>query len=152
MTRSQLGRPVGAVGGETRERIIAATMRCVAQAGYSRATIREIARTADVTSASLYNYFPNKAELFKATGDEIEAIVLPRLRAAAARSDDTATRLDAVLDESKQLMRDFPHLAAFLQATRVQSTGQSGRTGPTYPGSKALRDVVTEIVEDARRR
>ncbi|WP_155771441.1 TetR/AcrR family transcriptional regulator, partial [Mycobacterium asiaticum] len=51
MTRSQLGRPVGAVGGETRERIIAATMRCVAQAGYSRATIREIARTADVTGA-----------------------------------------------------------------------------------------------------
>ncbi|WP_155771477.1 TetR/AcrR family transcriptional regulator, partial [Mycobacterium asiaticum] len=135
MTRSQLGRPVGAVGGETRERIIAATMRCVAQAGYSRATIREIARTADVTSASLYNYFPNKAELFKATGDEIEAIVLPRLRAAAARSDDTAARLDAVLDESKQLMRDFPHLAAFLQATRVQSAGQSGRIGPTYPGS-----------------
>ncbi|WP_155771713.1 TetR/AcrR family transcriptional regulator, partial [Mycobacterium asiaticum] len=60
---SQLGRPVGASGEQTRQRIIAATMRCVAQAGYSRATIREIARTADVTSASLYNYFPNKAEL-----------------------------------------------------------------------------------------
>nr|WP_253900679.1 hypothetical protein [Mycobacterium asiaticum] len=60
-------------------------------------------------------------------------------------------RLEAVLDESKQLMRDFPHLAAFLQATRVQSTRQSGRSGPRYPGSKALRDVVTDIVEDAQR-
>ncbi|OBJ82032.1 TetR/AcrR family transcriptional regulator [Mycobacterium asiaticum] len=149
---SQLGRPVGASGEQTRQRIIAAAMRCVAEMGYSQASIREIARTAGMTSGSLYHYFPNKAELFKATGDEIEAIVLPRLRAAAARSDDTAARLDAVLDESKQLMRDFPHLAAFLQATRVQSAGQSGRIGPTYPGSKALRDVVTEIIEDARRR
>ncbi|WP_156736743.1 MULTISPECIES: TetR/AcrR family transcriptional regulator, partial [unclassified Mycobacterium] len=56
MTRAQRGRPVGASGEETRQRIIVATMRCVATVGYSRATIREIARTADVTSASLYNY------------------------------------------------------------------------------------------------
>ncbi|WP_156781269.1 TetR/AcrR family transcriptional regulator, partial [Mycobacterium gordonae] len=80
MAGTQLGRPVGASGEETRRRIIGATMRCVAQVGYSRATIREIARTANVTSASLYNYFPNKAELLKATSEEIENIVLPRLR------------------------------------------------------------------------
>ncbi|WP_141120005.1 TetR family transcriptional regulator, partial [Mycobacterium malmoense] len=46
VTRSPLGRPVGADGERTRARIIAATMRCVARAGYSRATIREIARGA----------------------------------------------------------------------------------------------------------
>ncbi|WP_156669712.1 TetR family transcriptional regulator, partial [Mycobacterium sp. E3339] len=50
MTRAQRGRPVGASGEDTRQRIIVATMRCVATAGYSRATIREIARTANVTS------------------------------------------------------------------------------------------------------
>ncbi|WP_156745422.1 TetR/AcrR family transcriptional regulator, partial [Mycobacterium sp. 1165178.9] len=60
MIRTQRGRPVGASGEKTRQRIIVATMRCVAAAGYARATIREIARTANVTSASLYNYFPNR--------------------------------------------------------------------------------------------
>ena len=67
MTGAQLGRPVGASGEETRQRIIVATMRCVAEVGYSKATIREIARMANVTSASLYNYFPNKSELIKAS-------------------------------------------------------------------------------------
>ena len=38
MTRAQLGRPVGAIGEETRQRIIVATMNCVAQVGYSQAT------------------------------------------------------------------------------------------------------------------
>jgi AcrR family transcriptional regulator len=66
MATPQLGRPVGAVGGQTRQRILAATMRCVAELGYSRTTIRQIARTAGVTSANLYNYFPNKAELVAA--------------------------------------------------------------------------------------
>ncbi|WP_156675112.1 TetR/AcrR family transcriptional regulator, partial [Mycobacterium sp. E2989] len=80
MTRAQRGRPVGASGEDTRQRIIVATMRCVATAGYSRATIREIARTANVTSASLYNYFANKSELLDAAVEEIEGIALPRLQ------------------------------------------------------------------------
>jgi AcrR family transcriptional regulator len=147
---SQLGRPVGASGEQTRRRIITAAMRCVAEVGYSQATIREIARAADMTSGSLYHYFPNKAELLRATSEEIEDVVLPRLRAAAARSDDIADRLESVLDESIQLMHDYPFLAAFLRAVRAESAAQLRRGGPRYPGSKALRDVVTDIVEDAR--
>jgi AcrR family transcriptional regulator len=141
---------VGASGEQTRRRIITAAMRCVAEVGYSQATIREIARAADMTSGSLYHYFPNKSDLLKATGEEIEQIVLPRLRAAAAQSDDVMDRLDAVLDESKKLMRDFPHVAAFLRAVRSGGTEQSRQNGPQYPGSTALRDVVTEIIEDAQ--
>src|ERR1700753_3838993 len=80
VTPSRLGRPVGAIGEQTRRRIITAAMRCVAEDGYSQATIREIARAADMTSGSLYHYFPNKSELLNATGAEIEEIVLPRLR------------------------------------------------------------------------
>ncbi|WP_253875716.1 TetR/AcrR family transcriptional regulator, partial [Mycobacterium asiaticum] len=101
---SQLGRPVGASGEQTRQRIIAAAMRCVAEMGYSQASIREIARTAGMTSGSLYHYFPNKAELFKATGDEIEAIVLPRLRRAAQGAGDIVDRVEAVLDECGRLL------------------------------------------------
>jgi AcrR family transcriptional regulator len=150
VSSSQLGRPVGASGEQTRKRILAAAMRCVAESGYSQASIREIARAADMTSGSLYHYFPNKAELLRATGEEIEDVVLPRLRAAAARSNDIADRLEAVLDESIQLMHDYPFLAAFLRAVRAEGAAQLRRGGPKYPGSKALRDVVTEIVEDAR--
>ncbi|MGH3969727.1 MAG: TetR/AcrR family transcriptional regulator [Mycobacterium sp.] len=146
VTPSALGRPVGANAEQTRRRIITAAMRCVAEAGYSQATIREIARAADMTSGSLYHYFPNKSELLEATGEAIEEIVAPRLRAAAAAADDAAGRLDAVLDESQRLIRDHPHLAAYLRAVRTTSASRSRRESP---GSKALRAVVTEIVADA---
>jgi AcrR family transcriptional regulator len=149
-TPSQLGRPVGANAEQTRRRIIAAAMRCVGEVGYSQATIREIARTADMTSGSLYHYFPNKSELLNATGEEIEQIVSHHLRAADADGDHVVDRLDAVLDEYGQLMRDYPYLAAFLRAMRAHGNALVRRGGPKYPGSKALRDVVTGIVEDAR--
>ncbi|WP_139329430.1 TetR/AcrR family transcriptional regulator, partial [Mycobacterium sp. IS-2888] len=105
MTRTQLGRPVGASGEETRRRIIVATMRCVAEVGYSKATIREIARMANVTSSSLYNYFPNKSELMQATISARADASMPRLRQAAQRPGNVIDRIEAVLDECGQLMR-----------------------------------------------
>jgi AcrR family transcriptional regulator len=150
-TPAALGRPVGANGEQTRRRIITAAMRCVAEAGYSQATIREIARAADMTSGSLYHYFPTKSELLTATGAQIEEIVLPRLRAAAAQCDDVIDRLDAVLDESHRLIREYPYLTAFLRALRAGSTARLRRDGPKYPGSEALHDVVAEIVTAAHR-
>jgi AcrR family transcriptional regulator len=151
MTGPQLGRPVGASGEETRQRIIAATMACVAQVGYSRATIRQIARTAGVTSASLYNYFPNKSELIKATIAARADLALPRLRGAAERSGDAIDRIEAVLDESGRLMREYPHLAAFEWAIRAESAISlyPGETGNV--GFQALRNIIEHIVDDAYR-
>lgn len=150
VTPSQLGRPVGADGEQTRARIITAAMRCVAEAGHARATIREIARAADMTSGSLYHYFPNKGELLEATVSEMDRIALPRLRAAAARADNVVDRLAAVLDESGRLMRDYPHLAAFERAMRVADhEHRRGGDGLTQSGPKALRDIITEIIENA---
>jgi AcrR family transcriptional regulator len=128
-------------------------MRCVAEVGYSQATIREIARAADMTSGSLYHYFPNKSDLLRATGEEIEEIVLPRLRAAAAaQHDDVIDRIEAVLDESTRLIRDYPYLTGFLRALRAGSTARARRDVPKSPGSKALHDVVFEIVDEAQKR
>jgi len=143
MARAQLGRPVGASGEETRQRIIVATMRCVARAGYSRATIREIARTAEVTSASLYNYFPNKSELIEAALAARPEVALPRLRQAAARPAGVIDRIEAVLDESGRLMREYPDLAAFEWAIRAQGAVDPRSAGT---GFQAFREIIEDIV------
>ncbi len=149
---SQLGRPAGADGEQTRARIITSAMRCVAEVGYSQATIREIAKAADMTSGSLYHYFPNKSELLTATVREIDEIAFPRLRAAAAQADDVVDRLEAVLDELHRLMREYPYLAAFDQAMRTESTAHPRNSRAGHPGLKALRDIINDIIEDARTR
>jgi AcrR family transcriptional regulator len=150
MPRTQLGRPVGASGEETRQRIIAATMRSVAQVGYSRTTIREIARLANVTSASLYNYFPNKSELIKATIAARAEAAMPRLRRAAEGAGDIVDRIEAVLDECGALMREYPDLAAFEWAIRAENviTPDRHATG----GFETFRDIIENAVADAHRR
>jgi AcrR family transcriptional regulator len=151
MTGAQLGRPVGASGEETRQRIIVATMRCVAEVGYSKATIREIARMANVTSASLYNYFPNKSELIKATITARADAAMPRLRQAAERSGSITDRIEAVLDECGHLMREYPDLAAFEWAIRAENvvTPDGAQVGAEFA---AFREIIEGVVADAHRR
>ena len=151
MTVPQVGRPVGANGEETRRRIIAATMHCVAEVGYARATIREIARTAGITSANLYNYFSKKSELMEAAIAARADIALPRLRGAAQSPGNAVDRIDAVLDESGRLMREYPELAAFEWAIRGQSVVAVYPDGAGDDGFQALRDIVKGIVDDAYR-
>ncbi|WP_459974716.1 TetR/AcrR family transcriptional regulator, partial [Mycobacterium sp. MUNTM1] len=74
-------------------------------------------------------------------------IALPRLRAAAARADTVVDRLAAVLDESNRLMREFPDLPGFERAMRVIGHQHGNRL--QRPGPKALRDIITEIIENA---
>jgi AcrR family transcriptional regulator len=153
MTRTQLGRPVGATGGETRQRIIIATMNCVAQVGYSHATIREIARMANVTSASLYNYFPNKAELIKATIATRNDAAMPRLRQAAQSPGDIVDRIEAVLDECGQLLREYPDLAAFEWAIRAENLIAAGDQSQEVGNHRfeTMREIIDDVVADARR-
>jgi AcrR family transcriptional regulator len=155
-TRTQLGRPIGASGEETRRRIIVATMKCVAEVGYAKATIREIARMAGVTSASLYNYFPNKSELIRAAIAARTDTAMPRLRLAAQRPGDIVDRIEAVLDECGQLMREYPDLAAFEFAIRAETVAaperRKARGRRQNAGFEAFREIIEGVVEDARRR
>ncbi|CAM4314392.1 Solvent efflux pump srpABC operon corepressor [Mycobacterium basiliense] len=156
MTRAQLGRPVGASGEQTRQRIIVATMKCVAEVGYSRATIRDIARMANVTSASLYNYFPNKSALITATIAARAEAAMPRLRAAAHGPGDVVGRIEAVLNECGQLMREYPDLAAFEWAIRTENANLldepvAGRRA-TESGFTTFRGIIEEVIADACKR
>lgn len=155
MTRAQLGRPVGASGEETRRRIIVATMRCVAEVGYSQATIREIARMADMTSASLYNYFPNKSELIKATIAARAEAAMPRLWDAARGPGDVVERIEAVLDECGQLMREYPDLAAFewaIRAGNIVSSDPSAAPEVEDGEFTTFREIIEGIIGDAGQR
>lgn len=146
---SQLGRPVGTRSEETRRRILNAAMRRVGEVGYSRATIREIARYADITSGSLYHYFPNKAELVRAAFMEIAQVSVPRLAAAADRADTVLDKLLAVLDEGAALLYENPHSVAFDRALRVESAEHLNLGHDSELIFTSLRSVIAGIVRQA---
>lgn len=65
MREGRTGRRVGSP--DTRAEIIEAAKAVFAEMGYDRATIRRIARTADVDPSLIYHYFETKDTLFAAS-------------------------------------------------------------------------------------
>lgn len=148
-TAGQLGRPIGANSDETRRRIMSAVMRLVAEVGYTRATIREVAREAGMTSGTLYHYFPNKSDLVKTTFNEVAGVAITRFTTATRTDASFLDNLIALLDEADQVMREFPHLAAFEQAVRVESAQHLNLEVTSNSTFNALRELLEEIVISA---
>lgn len=150
-TNAPPGRPVGAHREETRRRIIATTMRRVAEVGYARATIRDIAGEAGMTSANLYHYFPNKSELVKAAFAELADVVLPRLTDATKTGATAVDRLIAVLDAGDEVMRNYPYAVAFERAIRVEGALEPHIGEATDSAFGLLRELFVEVLNDSER-
>lgn len=69
------GRPPGATaqGAAARARLYATALRMVAERGYERTTLREVAAAAGVSVGLLYRYFPSKQAVVVALYDELSA-------------------------------------------------------------------------------
>jgi AcrR family transcriptional regulator len=76
--------------------IAAAALACFAERGFAATRLEEVARRAGVTKGTLYLYFPNKEELFKAV---VRQAIVPSLVSGEALIARTDAAAPAVLDE-----------------------------------------------------
>ncbi len=130
------GRPRGSDGAETRRRIMVMAMKHVAERGYARATLREIAREAGLTGGTVFYYFPSKAELVTATFTELAEPVITQLRAAATAKTSFSEAYIAWLEAGVEVMNTYPHLASFVAAIGV--------AGEEDPSLRALHDRAND--------
>jgi AcrR family transcriptional regulator len=117
----RLGRPVAALGAETRARILRAARERFAAGGYRRTSNQAIAAAAGVTPTALYHYFASKAELFAAAHETALAVLLEAYREAASRSDDPIEQLCALIEANVGLNRAHPGLAEFLALAPLEA-------------------------------
>lgn len=82
--------------GHKREEILASAKALFLRQGYGDAGMEVVARTATVSTATLYAYFPSKADLFKAIVMETLSGMAAPVREAARLKGDARTRLTAL--------------------------------------------------------
>jgi AcrR family transcriptional regulator len=122
-------------GGERRESILALTSRAFAERGYDGVRTAELAKSAGVSEALIYQHFRTKAELYRAAVDRSADILEERLQAAAGTgpAEERLERavnafLDFVSDASNAwrvltLHVSDPELADYQRSLRARATG-----------------------------
>jgi AcrR family transcriptional regulator len=123
-------------GGERRESILALTSRAFAERGYDGVRTAELAKSAGVSEALIYQHFRTKAELYRAAVDRSADILEERLRAAAGVPGLADQRLERAVNTFLDFVSDGsnawrvlalhvsdPELADYQRGLRSRATG-----------------------------
>ncbi len=82
---------------ETRERILEAALRVFGERGFENATMREIAKEAEVAVGAAYYYFESKDAIVMAFYERSQEEMRPRIEALLDKSRTLETRLRAII-------------------------------------------------------
>lgn len=96
-TRSRLGRPTRAEARRRHEELLEVALDTFLEHGFEQTTILEIAKQVGMSKRTVYAYYEDKADLFKAAVRRaIDRYVVPLETLKAAESDDLEATLTAV--------------------------------------------------------
>jgi AcrR family transcriptional regulator len=121
---------------QTRQLIADAAQRLFGERGFDAVTVAEVARAADVSEGTVFNYFPTKEELFYAGMESFEARLVEAVRDRPAGEPALDAFRRFVLDGAERLAAEDV-ADAILEAARVVG------------GSRALQAREREIVAES---
>ena len=124
---------------QTRQRIFDAARKLFAERGFDAVTVADIARLADVSEVTVFNYFPNKEDLFFGGMTFFEEQLLEAVR-TRPRGESALKALRRRLLDSVDGLRTRERIEAVLKAAGAMSS------------SPALLTREREIVDRYTRR
>jgi TetR/AcrR family transcriptional regulator len=95
--RRRPGRPAGPRAGEAREALLAAAHELMAEKGYPRVTVREVAERAGVQAGLVNYHFGSKTGLLRSAVGTISEQMLERVRQAVANEGSIEDRIRALI-------------------------------------------------------
>jgi AcrR family transcriptional regulator len=134
---------------EVREAILDAAGRLFERFGYKKTTVDEIAHEAGIGKATIYVYFPSKAETALSWIDRSNDRLLQELRDIAQSEDSPADRLRLMLH--RRVMARFDRVQHFAQSfdelfAPVRSALLLKRDQNDHREAGALAEVIAEGV------
>jgi AcrR family transcriptional regulator len=145
------GRPPGRSGAQTRERILSAAREVLAEHGYPKATVREIAARASVNPALVHHYFGKKRELHAAVLDRVGTELRERIEALAVPEGSASEQLRALVRTWVQALGHDPYVPRMIVQEVLVPEGEQLETFVSrFPAPIAQR-VLPVIAEWIRR-
>lgn len=118
------GRPAGASGDRTRERVLVAAVETFARTGLAGTSVRDIARRARIRVSTLYHYYPSKEALYHAVQERVHAQVRDLVLTTLGRGRDFKTTTATAI---RELFDFFLHNPAYVRLG--YRTALEGRPG-----------------------
>ena len=129
-----------------RAALVAAARDVFGELGFEAVAVRDIVRRTDLASGTFYNYFPDKAAIFRAVVEETGAEARRRVHAARAGETDLAGFVAAGYRAYFAFIVEDPATFAFLRRN-VGTLGTAGLEHVLPLGAAELEDDLRALVE-----
>lgn len=125
---------------KSRRGILRASRKLFSAQGYDETMIEEIALKAEVSKATVYNYFPNKESLLIGIVEEVLERVEELLDSDLLECTDSLQRLRRVMEEFVLASADYPSLSR--RIAWLNSDKNSALFGTRQETNKILKKLV----------
>jgi len=120
------GRPVGANGDRTRERVLSVAIATFARQGLAGTSVRDIARQARIRVSTLYHYFRSKEALYQEVQERVHGQVRALVVSALGQGRDLRETTRAAVGALFDLFLSNRALLQLGYRTSLESPGRFG--------------------------
>lgn len=114
------GRPPGSTREGTLGRLLPAARRLFAEKGYAQTTFKDVGAAAGISHAAVYSYFDSKSNLYLATLDNTQGLLLPEYLQAIANGASLRERIAGILMASAAAHDRDNTITGFLAAVPIE--------------------------------
>jgi AcrR family transcriptional regulator len=135
---------------QTRQRMIDVALELFDERGFDRVPVAEVARAAEVSEATVFNYFPTKEDLVYQSMEAFEATLLDAVQRRPAGTSVVAAFRDCVLQPRGALAADDPAMNERIARTaRIIAGSGTLQTREQQVVDRTTRNLA-EIIADER--
>ena len=128
------------------DRILDSAERLFAEKSYHDTSIHDIAEAADFSRTSVYQYFPNKEEIYLCVLARYTNLLVERVTEATARAVTVSDKIKAFLEEIRVINKDYPN---FFQLYFIQRHQVEPRLSPELRAQlNAKRKELENVFRD----
>ena len=128
-----------------RAALVVAARDAFGELGFEAVGVRDIVRRTDLASGTFYNYFPDKAAVFRAVVEEAAAEARRRVRAARTEAGDAAAFVEAGYRAYFEFIVEDPATFAFVRRN-LGALGAAGLEREVPLGAAELAEDLAALV------
>jgi AcrR family transcriptional regulator len=131
---------------ERKAELAEAALQTLAELGYARTSLREIAQNSDFTHGVLHYYFSDKVDLILCSVRQYKARCVTRYDQVTAAATSYDELMDGFLDALGQTMREEAHMHRLWYDIRAQAMFETAFRSDVAEIDKSLENMIWRIV------
>ena len=132
-----------------REAIMNAVIMTVAQKGFHKTNISDIARAANVADGTVYLYFKSKDEMFIKAFEELATKKLKTIKQLIDTKQSALERLSSFFDYHIEIITENPYIARFI-GVEIRQSPDFYEKYPSYQPFKEYISYLQQLIEEAK--